>query len=49
MPESVKRRGSSGPTIGAMVGLSCFGSVAMGEERIFALFTKRILMSRTRR
>src|SRR4051812_28436459 len=29
MPESVKRRGSSGPTIGAMVGLSCFGSVAM--------------------
>jgi hypothetical protein len=25
----VKRRGSSGPTIGAMVGLSCFGSVAM--------------------
>src|SRR4051812_1515592 len=31
MPESVKRRGSSGPTIGAIVGLSCFGSVAMGE------------------
>src|SRR3954468_20378286 len=30
MPESVKRRGSSGPTIGAMVGFSCFGSVAMG-------------------
>src|SRR3954470_16024349 len=34
MPESVKRRGSSGPTIGAMVGLSCFGSVAMGREDI---------------
>src|SRR4051794_18335848 len=29
MPESVKRRGSSGPTIGAMLGLSCLGSVAM--------------------
>src|SRR3954447_22305264 len=41
MPESVKRRGSSGPTIGAMVGLSCFGSVAIGDERIFVLFANR--------
>src|SRR4051794_38832126 len=32
MPESVKRRGSSGPTIGAMVGLSCFGSVVIRRE-----------------
>src|SRR3954452_9656017 len=32
MPESVNLRGSSGPTIGAMVGFSC--SVAMGGERI---------------
>src|SRR5829696_6968008 len=33
MPESVKRRGSSGPTIGAMLGL-CSGAVAMGVPRI---------------
>src|SRR3954449_8135315 len=30
MPESVKRRGSSGPTMGAMVGFS--SAVAMGGE-----------------
>src|SRR3954468_14526385 len=30
MPESVKRRGSSGPTIGAMVGFC--SAVAMGRE-----------------
>src|SRR3954451_19012984 len=32
MPESVKRRGSSGPTIGAMVGFSCCGSVVIRRE-----------------
>src|SRR3954451_7641081 len=32
MPESVNLRGSSGPTIGAIVGFSCSGVVAMGGE-----------------
>src|SRR5215213_1950714 len=51
MPESVKRRGSSGPTIGAMLGL-CSGVVAMparirrvrGVEvtvRLFAMLRER--------
>jgi hypothetical protein len=31
MPESVNRRGSSGPTIGAMLGL-CSGVVAIGRR-----------------
>src|SRR5215211_3741803 len=42
MPESVNRRGSSGPTIGAIVGFSCSGVVAMDGTRI------RLAVGRTR-
>ena len=41
MPESVKRRSSSGPTIGAMLGFWS-GLVAMGSRRIrFSLVSRR--------
>src|ERR671925_1299378 len=47
MPESVKRRGSSGPTIGAMLGL-CSGVVAISTERIWRGSPRRLASIRSR-
>src|ERR671924_2303072 len=47
MPESVKRRGSSGPTIGAMLGL-CSGVVAISTERIWRGSPRRLASIRSK-